>query len=160
MSFLFIVRLQFGNYVCSSCGIKFYLKTRGPNLKHVEDGWWWSLMVILAADSPQTCSKVFRSATDLGLICHEQRVRFCQIWPQMFVPDRSPLSTPDQILAWHRSGWVCSVWPRLLETHVARSGWDVSQMKWLQRRSQGGPRGPGLPPIKIPPMIKNYDNIA
>ena len=33
-------------------------------------------------------------------------------------------------------------------------------MIFRHRRSQGGPRGPGPPPIEIPPMIKNYDNIA
>ena len=31
---------------------------------------------------------------------------------------------------------------------------DTVQQGFEHRRSQGGPRGPGLPPIKIPPMIK------
>ena len=37
---------------------------------------------------------------------------------------------------------------------------NVKQGSCEHRRSQGGPRGPGPPPIKIPLTTKSYDNIA
>ena len=55
---------------------------------------------------------------------------------QILEPDRGPFRMSDLALSrWILSEW-CQNWPRLLETHDARSGTDVSEMKWLSGKLQ------------------------